>query len=44
MLLIKKSVWSLKEKQHNFGFPTFKLLLKSFKTHPLNMFLDDFSI
>ena len=25
MLLLKESVLSLKEKQHNIGFPTFKL-------------------
>ena len=25
MLLMKESVLSLKEKQHNIGFPTFKL-------------------
>ena len=25
MLLMKESVFSLKEKQHNIGFPTFKL-------------------
>jgi len=36
-----------KQQQHNLGLPTFKLpasTKKSFKTYPLNIILDDFSI
>ena len=53
MLLIKISVWNLKEKtttaQHWFSLVTFKLLtstykLKSFMTDPLKIIFDDFSV
>ena len=37
-------IW--RKKQYNLGLPTFKLnlLSKSFKTNPLNIIFDDFSI
>ena len=46
MLLIKDIVLSLKEKQHNIGFPTFKLLAstKMFMTNQLSIIFDDFGI
>ena len=43
----KESVFSLKEKQHNIGFPTFKLpasTKNSFMTDPFNIVFVDFGI
>jgi len=45
MLLMKEIVLSLKK--HDIGFPAFKLFAstkKSFKTDPINIIFDDFSI
>ena len=47
MLLKEESVLSFKEKQHNLGLPTFKLRASTktlFKTNPLNIIFDEFSI
>ena len=47
MLLMKETVLSLKKKQHDIGFPAFKFFAstkKSFKTDPINIIFDDFSI
>jgi len=41
MLLVKESVLSFEEKNHNIGLPTFKLPVR---TNPLNIIFDDLSI
>ena len=43
-LLVEECVLSLKEKKHNFGFPTFKLPEQSFKTDLLNIVFDYFDM
>ena len=47
MLLMKESVLRFEEKQHNLGLPTFKSPASTnnlFKTNPLNIIVDDFSM
>ena len=44
---MKESVLSFEEKQHNLGLTNFKLPASTknpFKTNPLNIIVDDFSI